>query len=107
MRKKGCYHKNRPFRLLVAAALRFVQFYLNDIDHRCESIVEQQEERGVLGHQSAVFLPLTRHNERDVSLALQMCSPLRVDIGAVCIKASVRDRRAVQIDLLCGPQVVC
>ena len=34
MRKKGCYHKNRPFRLLVAAALRFVQSYLNDIDHR-------------------------------------------------------------------------
>ena len=32
MRKKGCYHKNRPFRLLVAAALRFVQSYLNDID---------------------------------------------------------------------------
>ena len=32
MRKKGCYHKNRPFRLLVAAALRFVQFYLNDIE---------------------------------------------------------------------------
>ena len=31
MRKKGCYHKNRPFRLLVAAALRFVQSYLNDI----------------------------------------------------------------------------
>ena len=34
MRKKGCYHKNRPFRLLVAAALRFVQSYLNDIAHR-------------------------------------------------------------------------
>ena len=33
MRKKGCYHKNRPFRLLVAAALRFVQSYLNDIDY--------------------------------------------------------------------------
>ena len=32
MRKKGCYHKNRPFRLLVEAALRFVQFYLNDIE---------------------------------------------------------------------------
>lgn len=32
MRKKGSYHKNRPFRLLVAAALRFVQSYLNDID---------------------------------------------------------------------------
>ena len=31
MRKKGSYHKNRPFRLLVAAALRFVQSYLNDI----------------------------------------------------------------------------
>ena len=28
MRKKGCYHKNRPFGLLVAAALRFVQSYL-------------------------------------------------------------------------------
>ena len=34
MRKKGCYHKNRPFRLLVAAALRFVQSYLNDIAAR-------------------------------------------------------------------------
>ena len=34
MRKKGCYHKNRPFRLLVAAALRFVQSYLNDIGIR-------------------------------------------------------------------------
>ena len=33
MRKKGCYHKNRPFRLLVAAALRFVQSYLNDIGY--------------------------------------------------------------------------
>ena len=31
MRKKGCYHKNRPFRLLAAAALRFVRSYLNDI----------------------------------------------------------------------------
>ena len=36
MRKKGCYHKNRPFRLLVAAALRFVQSYLNDIAHRVD-----------------------------------------------------------------------
>ena len=34
MRKKGSYHKNRPFRLLVAAALRFVQSYLNDIAAR-------------------------------------------------------------------------
>ena len=31
MRKKGSYHKNRPFRLLAAAALRFVRSYLNDI----------------------------------------------------------------------------
>lgn len=36
MRKKGCYHKNRPFRLLVAAALRFVQSYLNDIDLKAD-----------------------------------------------------------------------
>ena len=28
--------------------------------------------RGVLGHQSVVFLPLTRRNERDVSLGLQV-----------------------------------
>lgn len=34
MRKKGSYHKNRPFRLLAVAALRFVQSYLNDIAHR-------------------------------------------------------------------------
>ena len=38
MRKKGCYHKNRPFRLLVAAALRFVQSYLNDIEHTVQII---------------------------------------------------------------------
>ena len=61
--------------------------------------------RGVFGHQSVVFLPLTRRNERDASLALQMCAPPRVDIGAVRVKTSVRDRRAVQIDLLCRPQV--
>ena len=61
--------------------------------------------RGVLGHQSVVFLPLTRRNERDVSFALQMRSPLRVDIGTICVEPTVCDRRAVQIDLLCGPQV--
>ena len=27
--KKDQYHKNRPFRLLAVAALRFVQSYLN------------------------------------------------------------------------------
>ena len=37
MRKKGSYHKNRPFRLLVVAALRFVQFYLNDIAHTVDT----------------------------------------------------------------------
>ena len=31
MRKKGSYHKNRPFRLIAVAALRFVKSYLNDI----------------------------------------------------------------------------
>ena len=52
--------------------------------------------RGVLGHQSVVFLPLARRNERDISLALQMCFPICVNVGAVYIKTSVRDRRAVQ-----------
>lgn len=33
MRKKVSYHKNRPFRLLAVAALRFVQSYLNDIEN--------------------------------------------------------------------------
>ena len=61
--------------------------------------------RGVLGHQSVVFLPLTRRNERDVSLGLQMGSPFCVDIGTICIEPAVCDRRAVQIDLLCSPQV--
>jgi len=34
MRKKGSYRKNKLFCLLAAAALRFVQSYLNDIAHR-------------------------------------------------------------------------
>ena len=34
VRKKGSYHKNKPFRLLAVAALFFVQSYLNDIAHR-------------------------------------------------------------------------
>ena len=42
MRKKGSYHKNRPFRLLVAAALRFVQSYLNDIAFLGYSLVWTQ-----------------------------------------------------------------
>ena len=61
--------------------------------------------RGVLGHQSVVFLPLTRRNERDVSLGLQVRLPVCVDIGTICIEPAVCDRCAVQIDLLCSPQV--
>ena len=34
VRKKGSYHKNKPFRLFAVAALFFVQSYLNDIDHK-------------------------------------------------------------------------
>ena len=34
VRKKGSYHKNKPFRLLAVAALFFVQSYLNDIARR-------------------------------------------------------------------------
>ena len=61
--------------------------------------------RGVLGHQSVVFLPLTRRNERDVSLGLQVRLPVCVNIGTICIEPAVCDRCAVQIDLLCSPQV--
>lgn len=49
MRKKGSYHKNRPFRLLVAAALRFVQSYLNDIDAEWDS--EKNTQDAQRGHQ--------------------------------------------------------
>ena len=46
MRKKGSYHKNRPFRLLVAAALRFVQSYLNDIASMRDSEIKHCFHRG-------------------------------------------------------------
>ena len=49
MRKKGCYHKNRPFRLLVAAALRFVQSYLNDIDSMGSISFRQDGKEGAAG----------------------------------------------------------
>ena len=86
-----------------------VRFRLQPVEKDLDRLPDAADMRGrgVLGHQSVVFLPLTRRNGRDASLALQMCSPLRVNIGAVRVKTSVRDRRAVQIDLLCGPQVVC
>lgn len=61
--------------------------------------------RGVRGHQSVIFLPLARRDERDVPLGLQMGSPFCVDIGTICIEPAVCDRCAVQIDLLCSPQV--
>ena len=49
--------------------------------------------------------PLSRRDERDVPLGLQMGSPFCVDIGTICIEPAVCDRCAVQIDLLCSPQV--
>ena len=45
MRKKGSYHKNRPFRLLAVAALRFVQSYLNDIERAGDKLrIEKQRQ---------------------------------------------------------------
>ena len=84
-----------------------VRFRLQPVEKDLDRLPDAADVRGrgVLGHQSVVFLPLTRRNERDISLALQMCSPLRVDIGAVRVKASICDQRAVQIDLLCRPQI--
>ena len=51
MRKKGSYHKNRPFRLLVAAALRFVQSYLNDIAFMRDS------EKTNCHHEGSIVMP--------------------------------------------------
>ena len=51
------------------------------------------------------LFPLSRRDERDVPLGLQMGSPFCVDIGTICIEPAVCDRCAVQIDLLCSPQV--
>ena len=72
MRKKGCYHKNRPFRLLVAAALRFVQSYLNDIEHTVQiinlhllSLNQQEMETTNLVHQQTEIVM------RLLSVALQ------------------------------------
>lgn len=61
--------------------------------------------RGILRDQNIVFFPLSRRNERDVPLGLQMRFPVRVDIGTICVEPAVCDRRTVQIDLLRGPQV--
>ena len=54
---------------------------------------------------TSYFFPLSRRDERDVPLGLQMGSPFCVDIGTICIEPAVCDRCAVQIDLLCSPQV--
>ena len=45
VRKKGSYHKNKPFRLLAVAALFFVQSYLNDIAHRGSITTHLYKER--------------------------------------------------------------
>ena len=84
-----------------------VRFRLQPVEKDLDRLPDAADMRGrgVFGHQSVVFPPLTRRNERDALLALQMRFPLRVNVGAVRVKTSVRDRRAVQIDLLCRPQV--
>ena len=53
MRKKGCYHKNRPFRLLVAAALRFVQSYL-DLQELNREIIEELIDRIEVGERTVI-----------------------------------------------------
>ena len=60
---------------------------------------------GIFGNKNIVLFPLSRRDERDVPLGLQMGSPFCVDIGTICIESAVCDRCAVQIDLLCSPQV--
>lgn len=60
---------------------------------------------GIFRNKNIVLFPLSRRDERDVPLGLQMGSPFCVDIGTICIEPAVCDRCAVQIDLLCSPQV--
>ena len=60
---------------------------------------------GIFGNKNIVLFPLSRRDERDVPLGLQMGSPFCVDIGTICIEPAVCDRCAVQLDLLCSPQV--
>ena len=60
---------------------------------------------GIFGNKNIVLFPLSRRDERDVPLGLQMGSPFCVDIGTICVEPAVCDRCAVQIDLLCSPQV--
>ena len=59
---------------------------------------------GIFGNKNIVLFPLSRRDERDVPLGLQMGSPFCVDIGTICIEPAVCDRCAVQIDLLSSPQ---
>ena len=60
---------------------------------------------GIFGNKNIVLFPLSRRDERDVPLGLQMGSPFCVDIGTICVEPAVCDRCAVQIDLLCSPRV--
>ena len=84
-----------------------VRFGLEPVEKDLDRLPQGTDMRGhgIFGNQSVVFLPLSRRNERDVPLGLQMCFPFCVDIGTICVEPTVCDRRAVQIDLLCSPQV--
>ena len=53
---------------------------------------------GIFGNKNIVLFPLSRRDERDVPLGLQMGSPFCVDIGTICVEPAVCDRCAVQID---------
>lgn len=51
-----------------------MRFRLQPVEKDLNRLPDAADARGhsVLGHQSVVFLPLPRRNERDVSLALQL-----------------------------------
>ncbi len=51
---------------------------------------------GIFGNKNIVLFPLSRRDERDVPLGLQMGSPFCVDIGTICIEPAVCDRCAVR-----------
>ena len=83
-----------------------VCFGLQPIEKDLDRLPQGTDMRGhgTLGNQDIVLFPLSRRDERDVPLGLQVCFPVRVDIGTICIKPAVCDGCAVQIDLLRGPQ---
>ena len=85
-----------------------VRFGLSPVEKDLDRLPQGTDAGGysIFGNKNIVLFPLTRRDERDVPLGLQMGSPFCVDIVTICLEPAVCDRCAVQLDLLCSPFVV-